>query len=81
MTDTDSEPDIAGIPRVKGRVVRAVIDASLNWDDLAWVRSITSLPIILKGILTAEDASLAVRHGVAGIIVSNHGGRQLDTVS
>lgn len=52
----------------------------LTWDSLSWLRSITSLPILLKGILTAEDASLAVQHGVAGIIVSNHGGRQLDGV-
>ena len=42
------------------------------------MRSITTLPILLKGILTAEDALLALEHGVAGIVVSNHGGRQLD---
>jgi len=52
--------------------------AALNWDILSWIRTITSLPIILKGILTAEDAKLAIEHGVAGIIVSNHGGRRLD---
>ena len=40
---------------------------------------ITNLPIILKGILTAEDALIAVEHGVSGVVVSNHGGRQLDT--
>jgi isopentenyl diphosphate isomerase/L-lactate dehydrogenase-like FMN-dependent dehydrogenase len=51
----------------------------LTWDAIAWLRSVTTLPILLKGILTAEDARLAVEHGVAGIIVSNHGGRQLDT--
>lgn len=51
----------------------------LTWDSLDWLRSITSLPILLKGILTAEDARLAVEHGVNGIVVSNHGGRQLDT--
>jgi len=51
----------------------------LTWESLSWLRSITSLPILLKGILTAEDALLALEHGVAGIIVSNHGGRQLDT--
>lgn len=53
--------------------------AKLSWDTVTWLRSITTLPIILKGILTAEDALLAVEHGVDGIIVSNHGGRQLDT--
>lgn len=55
------------------------IDASLKWEDLKWLKSITKLPIVLKGIMTAEDAVLAVKHGVAGIIVSNHGGRQLDS--
>jgi isopentenyl diphosphate isomerase/L-lactate dehydrogenase-like FMN-dependent dehydrogenase len=53
----------------------------VTWDSLDWLRSLTTLPIILKGILTAEDAALAVKHGVDGIIVSNHGGRQLDSVS
>jgi isopentenyl diphosphate isomerase/L-lactate dehydrogenase-like FMN-dependent dehydrogenase len=51
-----------------------------TWDSLAWLRSLTPLPILLKGILTAEDAHLAVEHGMDGIIVSNHGGRQLDGV-
>ena len=45
-----------------------------------WFRSVTKLPIILKGILTAEDSRLAVQHGVDGIIVSAHGGRRLNTV-
>jgi isopentenyl diphosphate isomerase/L-lactate dehydrogenase-like FMN-dependent dehydrogenase len=58
----------------------AAVDViSLTWESLAWLRSLTSLPLVLKGILTAEDAELAVGHGVDGIIVSNHGGRQLDT--
>jgi isopentenyl diphosphate isomerase/L-lactate dehydrogenase-like FMN-dependent dehydrogenase len=52
---------------------------SLTWDSIAWLRSITTLPVLLKGILTAEDAHLAIEHGVDGIIVSNHGGRQLDS--
>ena len=47
---------------------------------MAWLKSITALPMVVKGILTAEDAQLAVEHGAAGIIVSNHGGRQLDGV-
>jgi 4-hydroxymandelate oxidase len=53
-------------------------DSSLSWNVLAWLRSITRLPVLVKGILTQEDASLALEHGAAGIIVSNHGGRQLD---
>jgi 4-hydroxymandelate oxidase len=52
----------------------------LSWDHIAWLRRTTSLPIILKGILHPDDAKLAVHHGVDAIIVSNHGGRQLDTV-
>ncbi len=50
----------------------------VTWETVDWLRSITSLPILLKGILTAEDAFLALEHGVSGIVVSNHGGRQLD---
>jgi 4-hydroxymandelate oxidase len=53
--------------------------APITWETLHWLQSETSLPLILKGILTAEDAHMAVEHGVAGIIVSNHGGRQLDS--
>ena len=52
---------------------------ALTWESLSWLRSITSLPILLKGILTAEDALLAIEHGMDGIVVSNHGGRQLDS--
>lgn len=51
---------------------------ALEWADLAWLREQTTLPIVLKGILTAEDARLAREHGVDGVIVSNHGGRQVD---
>jgi isopentenyl diphosphate isomerase/L-lactate dehydrogenase-like FMN-dependent dehydrogenase len=54
--------------------------AAITWADVNWLRSLTTLPLILKGILTAEDATLAIAHGVAGLVVSNHGGRQLDTV-
>jgi isopentenyl diphosphate isomerase/L-lactate dehydrogenase-like FMN-dependent dehydrogenase len=54
---------------------------SLTWRDLEWIASASGMPIILKGILTREDAALALEHGVAAIIVSNHGGRQLDGVA
>src|SRR4051794_34907500 len=50
----------------------------LTWDDLDWLRSQTKLPILVKGVLTADDAQEALRHGVDGVIVSNHGGRQVD---
>ena len=58
-----------------------VADRSLTWRDLEWLRSRCSLPLVLKGILTEEDATLACEHGCAGMIVSNHGGRQLDGVA
>jgi isopentenyl diphosphate isomerase/L-lactate dehydrogenase-like FMN-dependent dehydrogenase len=53
---------------------------NMTWDYIDWLRSACSLPVILKGILTAEDARLAVERGADAVIVSNHGGRQLDGV-
>jgi lactate 2-monooxygenase len=53
-------------------------DHTVNWDDIAFLRECTSLPIVLKGVLHPDDARLAVAHGVDGLIVSNHGGRQVD---
>ena len=54
------------------------IDPSLTWDAIRWLRTVTTLPVLVKGVLTAEDAALAVEAGCAGVCVSNHGGRQLD---
>ncbi|KAM7299075.1 hydroxyacid oxidase 1 [Ixodes scapularis] len=54
------------------------VDASQSWDDVTWLKSITHLPVVAKGITTAEDAEEAVNRGVSAILVSNHGGRQLD---
>ena len=51
---------------------------SLGWEAVEWLRSITRLPVVVKGVVAPEDAGLAVEHGASGIIVSNHGGRQLD---
>jgi 4-hydroxymandelate oxidase len=62
------------------KYVEYQFDASLGWEAIGWLRSITRLPLIVKGVMTPEDARLAVNAGVAGIIVSNHGGRQLDSV-
>jgi len=53
-------------------------DSALNWSDLTWIRSITPMPLVIKGIQTAEDARLCVEHGVNGLIVSNHGGHALE---
>jgi isopentenyl diphosphate isomerase/L-lactate dehydrogenase-like FMN-dependent dehydrogenase len=58
-----------------------LVDNSLTWRDLEWLRSITKLPLLVKGILTAEDAELACEAGMDGVVVSNHGGRQLDGVA
>ncbi|KAL4625296.1 peroxisomal (S)-2-hydroxyacid oxidase GLO4-like isoform X1 [Castanea sativa] len=57
---------------------KRTFDDSLCWRDIGWLRSITKLPILIKGVLTREDAIKAVEVGVAGIVVSNHGARQLD---
>ncbi|MCI0397578.1 MAG: alpha-hydroxy-acid oxidizing protein [Chloroflexi bacterium] len=53
--------------------------ADLTWQDVSWLRATTNLPILLKGIVHPADACLALAHGADGVIVSNHGGRQLDT--
>ena len=76
--DTHQQP----APGQSGVAVHAAahFDLTLTWEAIRWLRSITSLPIVVKGILTGEDAELAVRAGADGIIISNHGGRQLDTV-
>jgi isopentenyl diphosphate isomerase/L-lactate dehydrogenase-like FMN-dependent dehydrogenase len=58
-----------------------IVDTSLTWRDLEWLSSECPLPLVVKGILTAEDAALACEHGCSGMVVSNHGGRQLDGVS
>lgn len=55
------------------------LDASLTWSDIKWLRQISKLPVIVKGIMTGEDAQLAAQAGVDGIVVSNHGARQVDT--
>ncbi|MCG8421729.1 MAG: alpha-hydroxy-acid oxidizing protein [Proteobacteria bacterium] len=56
-----------------------LFEPALTWQDIDWLRSITRLPIVVKGIVRPDDARRAVDHGAAGIVVSNHGGRQLDT--
>lgn len=63
-----------------GRVMGKYIDSTLSWDDLPWLRRVSDVPIVLKGIQTAADARKAAEHGVEGILLSNHGGRSLDTV-
>lgn len=64
-----------------GRVMGAYIDSGLNWSDLSWIREVVGpdMPLVLKGIMSAADAKMAVEAGMQGIVVSNHGGRNLDT--
>nr|XP_019043770.1 hypothetical protein I302_08351 [Kwoniella bestiolae CBS 10118]OCF22700.1 hypothetical protein I302_08351 [Kwoniella bestiolae CBS 10118] len=57
----------------------SILDPSMHWDELIpWLRSVTKMKLLVKGILHPEDAALALNHGVDGVVVSNHGGRQLD---
>ena len=56
-----------------------VLDATLQWKDLEWLATITKLPIIIKGVCRVDDAIKATEHGIKGILVSNHGGRQMDS--
>lgn len=60
--------------------VASLFDQSLTWDDVTWLKELTQLPIVLKGILHPEDARIACKYGVQAIMVSNHGARQLDGV-
>lgn len=61
--------------------IGANFDSSITWDDVAWVREHWNGPLVIKGILEPDDARTAISNGVDGIVVSNHGGRQLDGVS
>ena len=63
-----------------GSVRQIAMSPELSWEHVDWLRAHTKLPILLKGVLHPEDARLALRHGVDGLLLSNHGGRQLDTV-
>lgn len=69
-----------GIDRSQGaaRAISSFIDPSLSWKDIPWFQSITKMPIILKGVQCVEDVLRAVEAGVDGVVLSNHGGRQLD---
>jgi len=62
-----------------GRNMGKYIDPTLTWEDLAWLKRVSGVPIVLKGIQTAADARKAMMYGVDGILLSNHGGRSLDT--
>jgi 4-hydroxymandelate oxidase len=59
--------------------IASLFDTALAWKDIEWLAGVTTLPVLVKGILRSDDALLAVKHGASGVIVSNHGARQLDT--
>ena len=65
------------LPNLKGK---DYLDPTLSWKDIEWLQSFAKTPVLLKGILNPDDAATAVKAGVSGILVSNHGGRNLDTV-
>ena len=69
------EEDVLG---AAAAMLRTFPNLDLTWNDLDWLRSLTDLPLVVKGVLTGEDATLALEHGADGISVSNHGGRQVD---
>ena len=75
LGEIDKSADGSGL----AAYIASLYDTSLTWQDLEWIIGLTKLPVLVKGIIRGDDACRAVDHGAAGIIVSNHGGRQLDT--
>ncbi len=75
MRSLRQEQAAPGAPPLLGS---ALLAAAPGWDDLRWLKSLTGLPVLLKGVMNADDASLALGAGMDGLIVSNHGGRILD---
>lgn len=75
------DEDEGAVDRSQGaaRAISSYIDPGLCWDDVPWLKSITSMKLLLKGVQCGEDAVMAYKMGLAGCVLSNHGGRQLDT--
>ncbi len=71
-------PGAGKTPQALGAFATDQLDPSVTWSDFDWLRSVWNGPLVLKGILTREDALLAIDHGADAIVISNHGGRQLD---
>lgn len=93
--ETRADVKLTSLPNLKGfkgvgseggvrtgslEIFSSVLDAALSWKDVEWLRSFAKIPLLVKGVLNPDDADRAVKAGVAGIMVSNHGGRNLDTV-
>lgn len=62
-----------------GRLMAQYVDSTLTWEDIPWIKETSGLPVVLKGVQTAADAKKALAYGCEGILLSNHGGRSLDT--
>ena len=75
------DEDEGAVDRSQGatRAISSYIDPGLNWEDVPWLKSITKMKVLLKGVQCAEDAVMAYKAGLSGCVLSNHGGRQLDT--
>lgn len=69
-----------GLSNTGSDIYSSFLDPTLTWESVGWLRSLCNIPVLVKGVLNPEDAELAVRAGASGIIVSNHGGRNLDTL-
>jgi 4-hydroxymandelate oxidase len=86
--DNSKMPNLADMPRAKDEHIHihreqdlfaSLLPESLTWKDIEWIQSFARVPVLLKGVLHPEDAEIAVKQGIAGVIVSNHGARNLDT--
>lgn len=75
----ETQPDSIDRSQGAARAISSFIDPALNWKDIPYFQKITKMPIVLKGVQRVDDVIKAVEHGVAGVVLSNHGGRQLDT--
>ena len=73
-----ADPSVGLSPFALAPFVNTLFDPSVTWKDLEWMRRLWTGPVAVKGVMTAEDARLAVEHGADAVVVSNHGGRQLD---
>lgn len=80
LSHVQGEGEDADRSQGAARAISSFIDTSLNWEDIKWFRSITKMPIVLKGVQSIADSLKAIDYGLDGIVLSNHGGRQLDSV-
>ncbi len=80
VNGTDMEKNVGGHGAAPGSIYSPVMDSAMTWRDMDWLISTAKVPVLFKGVLNPDDADHAVKEGVAGIMVSNHGARNLDTV-